>query len=138
MAFTFTADSVLASRAGRQVGVAGEALTAGLFVYQNGDGLLFRASSAAAPSAAVRGITLSAAAIGQPVVYSTGGPIQVQDDAFDGEGELLVLSTAGKCQTHADIDAEVLTIIGWTLGTDSFELSIGATGLTAPALPEEV
>lgn len=132
--YTFTAGSVLASGAVLQTGTAGEALQAGDLIYADAaDGYkLKKAQNDDVNKAAVAGICLNGAAVGQPIQYTGGGmEVSVQAGAFAGPGRLLVLSgTAGKCMDAGDLIAgRYVTVIGWSTASNKLRLAIGASGV---------
>lgn len=133
-AYTFTASAILQSGA-PQVGIAGEAIAAGDFLYQHSDTKLYKAeSNDTAAKARVIGIAVNSAAAGQPVGYVASGEITVDAGKFTAVALPLILSpTAGKCEDIGDIAGEDwLTFLGWSTATNKFLLRITATNVQKP------
>lgn len=114
---TITATQVLPGAGARYAdGTAGAAIVAGQAVYNStSDTMLLADADAGTPAAAnVRGISLNAASIGQPVRIQTEGIIMLGAAAAPVKGTIYVLSgTAGGIAPSTDLAAaDRVTVIG--------------------------
>lgn len=112
-------------------GIAGEALSAGDWLYRGADRKLYKAQcDGPAEQAAVVGLAVNSAAAGQPVAFAAGGEVTV-GALFTGGGKVLALSTtAGKACDAADlVTLDHCTFLGWTTAADKLFINIAKTGL---------
>ena len=133
-AYTFTPGDVIAPTGGAFNAVAGVALAAGDLIYldaSDSNKAKLAQSDGAVAQAAVVGICVNSAAIGQPIMYNTGGVITVDAASFATVGELLVLSAdAGDLSPALDLaTGDYVSILGWVLSANTFQFSIKNTGV---------
>jgi hypothetical protein len=128
-----TAASVLSGSGARVVhGTAGAALTAGQVVYLDEAAETYKLSDSNSATAAVRdadGLTLHAAATGQPIAVHTRGPLTV--GATMTAGQTYALSeTPGGIQPVADLaSGEYPTILGMATSTTVLDVKIQSAGV---------
>jgi hypothetical protein len=110
-------------------GFAGAAVTAGQAVYVDpADGKVKPALATADATSTVAGIALHAAAVGQPVWYTTDGPLNV--GAVLAAGKLYVLSGAGAGGIAPAADLAVnwrTTVVGYAKTTSQLQLTLHNT-----------
>lgn len=113
-------------------GTAGEALAAGQAVYiSSGTTYKLAHCETSAATAAARGITLHAAASGQPIRVMTGGTYTV--GATVALGKVYVLSTSGLIAPVGDLATnDYVTVIGVATSTTKMRLLIYASGVKHP------
>lgn len=133
---TITAGNVVpAVDATIQVGIAGEAITAGQPLYLNSatQRLLKADANDTAALADVVGVAVNSASTGQPVSYCTLG--NVVFGSIITQGEIYILSdTAGGIAPVADQGAsEFVTIIGVGVNATTMRVRPWATGISTPS-----
>lgn len=130
---SITAASVLAG-AGALIthGVAGAALTAGQVVYLDEATDSFKLSDSNSATAAVRdvdGITLHAAAPGQPIAVHTRGPITIGATLAAGQ-TYAASETPGGIEPVSDLGSgEYPTILGMATSTTVLNVKIQSAGV---------
>lgn len=131
--YTVTASSVSGSGGSRKWYKAGEALDAGMPVYQHTDNRAYKALNDTAAHAAVVGIALNSAdAQDQYVQVQAGGSITTGANSFTNKAETVYLSgTAGGMCPEADLTSSTyVTLIGLSGAADNvLNVNITATGL---------
>lgn len=111
-------------------GIAGATVTAAQAVYLDpADNKLKLAVATSIGPARVKGLTLHAAADGQPLTIQTDGDFVIGATAAPTAGLVYILSgTAGGLSPHTDVttpaSGEFLTVIGGTVGTGILRLGI--------------
>lgn len=125
---TITAASVISGNGARvEHGKAGVALTAGQAVYLDEATQSYKLSDSNSATAAVRecdGLTLHAAAIGQPIAVHERGPLTIGATLTPGQTYALS-ETPGGIQPVSDLGAgEYPTIIGMATSTTVLEVKI--------------
>ena len=126
-----TAANVLEGASARkQTGVAGATIAQGQSVYVDTAGQLQAALKGVdSASAAAVGVALSAAEAGQPVVYQSGGEVDVGATLVVGE-TYVVGAAAGGIAPIADVIAtEFATILGIATGAGVLKLGILQSGV---------
>ena len=114
---------------------AGEALTAGQFIYElSTDSKVYKADNSTTDKANVVGIMLNDCAADQVAIYAGVGQT-VTTSSVGAAGKILCASsTAGDCEELADVAVgEVITIIGVTASATSVVLEIAATSVVQVA-----
>lgn len=130
---TITAASVISGAGGRvEHGKAGVAVTAGQVVHHDAASDSFKLSDSNSATAAIRdadGITLHAAALGQPLAVHTRGPLTI--GAVLTPGQTYALSeTPGGIQPVADLaSGEYPTILGMATSTTVLNVKIQSAGV---------
>jgi hypothetical protein len=129
-----TAASVVAdSSASTTTGRAGETVTAGQAVYLDPTvkkWLKADSNSATAAAKKAGGIALNGAALNQPLVIATDGPVTMGATMVAGSPYYLS-ETPGGIQPSADLGAgENVCLIGYATSTTVLDISIKAPGVT--------
>src|SRR5262245_515122 len=127
---------VLAGTGGAvEQGVAGETVTAGQVVYQDGATKTYKlADGTTAVKAAAKGVSTHAAATGQPLRVQTGGAIDMGAPAHLTVGQIYVVgATPGSIAPIADLVAtNVQTVLGIATSDQVLTLRLWLTGLAKP------
>ena len=115
-------------------GTAGETIVAGDVVYlKTSDSRLWKATNAAAASAAAVGVALCGGAAGQPITYLHSGTITPGGTVV--VGEIYCVSTnAGKFAPDADVTSGMYRTvlgIGKTASTIALDIQVGAVAIPA-------
>lgn len=110
--------------------IAGEAISAGFFVYRSTDGKVYKAQRDAGDvrSARVLGMALNSATAGQTVDAGWFGDVAVGVDGAQGTPYFLS-DTAGLCCPAADVTAGFVTYLGVAKDTNMLFLDVRPTGL---------
>lgn len=127
---TITASNVVPTNpAAGRVYTAGEAVTAGQVVYQHTDDKAYKADTSTAAKAAAKGITLNAAAAGQPVSVLESGPLAF--GAILTAGQVYCVSdTAGGIRPVADNGSgDYVTVLGIATSTSVLNVDISQSGV---------
>lgn len=129
-----TAASVVADpSATRTPGQAGEAITAGKAVYLSSTTkkwMLADSNSATAEAKKAGGIALNGAALNQPLVVCTGGPVTIGATLTPGQ-PVYLSETPGGLQPAADLAAgENVCLIGLAASATVLKVAIQAPGVT--------
>lgn len=129
-----TAASVVADpSAARVSGQAGEAITAGKAVYLSSTSkkwMLADSNSATAEAKRAGGIALNGAALNQPLVVCTGGPITMGATLVPGDPYYLS-ETPGGIQPAADLGAgENVCQLGLAISASVLNVAIQNPGVT--------
>lgn len=131
---TVTAANVVAdSSASRRTGTAGETIAAGKAVYLSpttNKWMLADSNSGTAAAKIAGGIALNGAALNQPLVIATRGPVTI--GATLTAGTIYALSeTPGGIQPYADLGSgENVCILGVAASTSVLNISIQNPGVT--------
>lgn len=134
---TITASSVVpTSSTTTNTGTAGEAITAGLFIYKKSDGLWYKADATTAEkagnsSAANLRMALADAAANQPIVFAEPGSLVTVGSVLT-KGIWYVLSaTAGKVANHGDLTSGQYSVnMGYAPTASTFLFNPTPTGVT--------
>jgi len=132
---TITTSTVVAdTNAAIDYGFAGAAITAGMPLYIDAanNNVLKPAGNLSIDEAAVVGIALHAAAIGQPIAYITAGDLTMTTSPALGVASVYVLgsgSGTGKISPTLDLDNSTGTRYGTVvgIGVTSTKLRVGLT-----------
>jgi len=126
------ANVIKGSDASTETGIAGETITAGQALYlKSADGRMWKAQAdGTTEEATFRGIALHAALAGQPIVYQTGGSLNV--GATTVKTIYCLSATAGGICPQADLVAtNKIVYVGYaTNTTGTFTISKVNTGAT--------
>jgi len=122
------ADVLVYDGAASNVGIAGEAITAGETLFLHTDGALYLALCDTALHAAAKGVALNNADPDQPVSYVTGGGLNPGVAVVVGT-VYGVTDTAGGISGIVDRGAtDYMTVLGVATTTSRIELRIWASG----------
>jgi hypothetical protein len=126
-----TAANVLEGTAARkQTGVAGSTITQGQSVFVDSSGQLQPAQKDVdAGSAAAVGIALTAAEAGQPVVYQSGGEMDVGATLAVGETYVVGAAGGGIAPIADLLTTEFATILGIATAAGVLKLGILQSGV---------
>lgn len=109
---------------------AGEALTAGEFIYSHTDSKVYKADNSTTAKADVVGIMLADCAADEVAIFATNGQT-VTTSSLGTAGKILCASsTAGDAEELTDVAVgEAITIIGVSASATSLQLEISATSI---------
>jgi hypothetical protein len=126
-----TAANVLEGTAARkQTGVAGSTITQGQSVYVDSSGQLQPAQkNVDAGTAAAVGVALTAAEAGQPVVYQSGGEMDVGATLAVGETYVVGAAGGGIAPIADLLTTEFATILGIATAAGVLKLGILQSGV---------
>lgn len=102
-----------------EVGVAGETLVAGQECYlKAADGRIWKGQcDGTAEEATFKGITLHGATVGQPIVYQTGGTLNIGATTVKGTHYVLSAAVGGICPFADLVSTNRVTFIGYATDT---------------------
>lgn len=133
-AITVTAGNVVAgSNSVTKNVTAGETITAGMSVYKDAaTGYYKKASTASAAAAAIEGISLNGASLGQPLQIQTSGNINPGGTVTVGE-IYCASDTAGGIGPEGDnTTGDYVTVIGIGTTTSNISMNIHQGGVAIP------
>ncbi len=114
--------------------VAGEALTAGEFIYFASDSKVYKADNSTTTLADVVGIMLNDCAADLVAIYATNGQTVTTSSLGSAGKVLCASSTAGDCEELTDIGVgEAITIVGVSASATSLQLEISPTSIVQVA-----
>lgn len=129
---TITPANVIISNGTRQLGVAGETITAGMPVYLNGSNLLMKAdANASAAAAAAVGISLHGATVNQPLAYlGSDNEVLAFGAILTVNTCYIVSATAGGIAPIADnATGWYLQVLGFAITTSTLKLKLFTSGV---------
>lgn len=133
---TITASNVVLVDGNTSEGYAGETITAGQPVYlKSSDELLYKGDNDAgtAPAtAAIKGIALNGASVGQPVTYQTSGTITIGATVTVGTIYVLSATAGGICPAADLASGDYVTIIGVASTAAIITMFRTPTGIQVP------
>jgi hypothetical protein len=111
-------------------GTAGAAVTQGQPVYLDASTIkLMPADADLIASAAVVGVTLNAAAAGQPVVYQTSGDITIGATVVPGTAYYASTTAGGICLESDLASGDFATFLGFAKSNTVISIDIKASGV---------
>jgi len=110
---------------------AGEAITAGMPVYEDSaDGLYYKAQANSAAKAKCDGIALNSCAANQPLIIKSTGGIDLGDTLTVGETYVVSDATAGKIRPIGDLGTgDYPVILGVATTTSNMDMNLYAPGV---------